>query len=159
MTTISKEVQNLLKKEGFISEIDLKEINLIELDDKTLESLLNKLNPKEKEATKKGSKTKDVFSMYRKENEFLKVNNGKFPDKKSQDLYKKIRSKSREKLMYIVSLPITKETKDIFSKFCQETYTNHVLQNPNFLETNFSALSSVKKLLVLNFVKKLNSLK
>jgi hypothetical protein len=154
---ISKEVQNLLNKQTFISEKDLKEIDLTLLDASILESLLNKLNPKEIEATKT-KKEKSIFSLYQKENEFLKSNGGKFPDKKSADLYKKIRLKSRNMLLSFVSEKITKEVKESFTKFAKETYTFADISKVNFLD-NFNQLSPIKKIQVLNFVKKLQNLK
>ena len=74
--SVSKEVQSLLSKEGFISEIELS--NVMEsnpnLEDEILFKLLTKVNPLERTKKKSGRSVRNQLSIYLEQNKYMEEN-------------------------------------------------------------------------------------
>lgn len=147
MSTTKKQIETLLKKD-VISEIDLKGLNLIEIDEKSFELIMSKLNKKEIQTK---SRKKEFLSIYKEENDYMvknKLNSLKNDAKESY--FKRLRSKKRNSLLLLVQNP-NSTTKD-FIDFCEQTYSAKFdAKNPL---ANFNQLSQGKQMLILNFIRK-----
>lgn len=147
MSTTKKQIETLLKKD-VISEIDLKGLNLIEIDEKSFELIMTKLNKKEIQTK---SHKKEFLSIYKEENDYMvknKLNSLKNDVKESY--FKRLRSKKRNELISLVQNPKTNAVD--FIKFCEQTYSSKFdIKNPM---VNFNQLSQVKQMLILDFIRK-----
>lgn len=146
---ISQKVQSLLNKKGFISEIELSEIDLVSLDSEILDSLLKKMNPQER--TKKKSFVKTEFSIYKEQNQFMKENNiSSLKGTEKERYFSKKRQKIRNQMDSLIQGNATKKE---FVDFLNQNFSNPKLENiESFIG---GSISPMRKLEILAYIRKL----
>jgi len=144
----TQKVQSLLSKKGYISEVELTDIDLSNLSSEILDALLSKLNPNEKKTAKS---EKSSFSIYKEQNDYMtkgKIQSLQGDAKKGY--FQKKRQKLRNEMLSLISRGATKKE---FISFLEANFTAPKLDK---METFVGgSASNVRKLQIISYLKKL----
>ena len=146
--TNNPKVKSLLSKKGYISEVDLQDIDLANLSSDIMEALLNKLNPNEKK-TARSEKTS--FSIYKEQNQYMienKIQSLQGDSKKGY--FQKKRQKLRNEMLSLISRGASKKE---FLSFLDANFTAPKIDKMESFVGG--SASNVRKLQILSYLKKL----